>query len=79
MVDIFFVRYRIIIGAFQIICQVFGIGSNIISGQFFQIGIIIQNDILIRKGNAFIMKKIEKSSQINRVSQPGKCTGGNSD
>ena len=47
MIDIFFVRYRINTCIFQIIGQVFGVGGNIIPGQFFQIGVIIKDDVLI--------------------------------
>ena len=75
MIDICFVRYRIIVGIFQVVGQVFGVGGDIVPGQFFEIRIIQQPDRLISKRDAFGVKEGEKRAQINRVCEAGKCSG----
>ena len=75
MIGEYFVRYRIIITVFKIVSEVFSIGNDIHSGQFFEILIIEQNKRLIRKTDSFVVKEREESIQINRISKPCQRTG----
>ena len=75
MIDIYFVRYRIILCAFQVVGQVLDVGDDIRSVQFFKISVIQKPGGLISELNTFIMQKREKGVQIDSVSEPGQRAG----
>ena len=51
MIDIYFVRYRIILCTFQVVGQVLGVGDDIRSVQFFKISVIQKPGGLISELN----------------------------
>ena len=55
MIDVYFVRYRIIIVVFEIIGKILGVGDDIRPVQFFEIAVIHQPERFFRELYTFIM------------------------
>lgn len=75
MVDKYFVRYRRFVGSLQVIGQVLGVGDDIVPGQFFQVFVVHQTEILLGETDAFIVQESEKRVQIDGIGEPRERTG----